>query len=331
MEPETRSGTATTTPRSTLPAVLGVAALAALLATAYLWQELGAARSAARDRERTVFASVENDRVALRDELAEIAASSQELARRETTLEQEIAALRARSESGRETLTLAEARHLLRLANETLHLAHDPQRAAAALRAADARLAELHDGRIVAVRTQIARELAALSALPHADLPGVALALIALSERVPALPLRTRLPESAAPVPADPAEPLSAWEHFVMRVQGAFRGLITVRRAPGASAPLLAPEQEWFLRRNLELKLETARLAALNRDGAAFVASIRTARDWLAVHFDPASPAVREAVRDLDAMQKLKLAPALPDLSRSLTLLEQRIGADPAH
>jgi len=329
MAPESRaSGTDPTPSRGVVPAVLGVAALGALLAAAYLWHELGVARDAARERERTVFALAESDRVALRAELAEVERLSRELDRREVALEHELAALRARSETGRETLILAEARHLLRLANETLHLAHDPEGAAAALRAADARLAELGDGGTVAVRTQIARELAALAALPHPDVPGLALALGALTERIPSLPLRTRLPAGDPPPPAVDPVPVSAWEHFVARVQEAFRGLVTVRRAPGAAEPLLAPEQEWFLRRNLELKLETARLAALARD-AAFARCARTARDWLAVHFDPSSPAVREAVRDLDAMQKLDLAPPAPDLSRSLALLEQRLRAAP--
>jgi hypothetical protein len=41
------------------------------------------------------------------------------------------------------------------------------------------------------------------------------------------------------------------------------------------------------------------------------------------VYFDPTAPEVRAAVADLDAMQRIELAPALPDLTRALTLLEQ--------
>ena len=36
---------------------------------------------------------------------------------------------------------------------------------------------------------------------------------------------------------------------------------------------------------------------------------------------------VRTAVADLDAMQRIELAPPLPDLTRALTLLEQRGGS----
>jgi len=314
--------------RSTTVTALAVVVVAMLLAGAYLWRELADAREAARERERAVFQLAESDRVALRAELVEAQRLLRDLALREDALEREQASLRARTDQGRATFAMAEARHLLRLANETLVLTRDPERAAAALRAADARLAELGDGRTIAVRSEIARELAALAALPRSDPPGLALALIALGDKVQRLPLRTRLPEDAAPaVPPDDDAPPSAWEHFVARVKHAFAGLITVRRAPSGAEPLLAPEQEWFLRRNLELKLESARLAALARDGAAFRASTRAARDWLAVHFDPAAAEVRAAVTDLDAMQRLELAPPLPDLSRALTLLDQRSGS----
>lgn len=313
-------------PRGSSSTALVVVVIVALLATAYLWRELADARVAARERERTVFQLAESDRAALRVELAEAQRLLRELATREEALEREQAALRARTDQGRASFALAEARHLLRLANETLHLARDPDRAAAALRAADARLAELGDGRTLAVRQEIARELAALDALPESDPPGLALALLTLADQVQRLPLRTRLPDSVQPPPTEPAASASGWDHFVARVKLAFSGLITVRRTPGGAEPLLAPEQEFFLRRNLELKLESARLAALARDGAAFRHSTRAARDWLAVYFDPVAPAVREAVKDLDAMQRIELAPPLPDLSRALTLLEQRTG-----
>ena len=327
MEPAANSPPASAPrPRSSTTTALVVVVIAALLAAAYLWRELAEARAATRERERTVFQLAETDRATLRAELAEAQRLLRELTLREEALEREQATLRARTDQGRASFALAEARHLLRLANETLHLAHDPARAAAALRAADARLAELGDGRTLAVRQEIARELAALAALPASDPPGLALALLTLADQVQRLPLRTRLPDAPQPPPTDAEAPASAWDHFTARVQQAFSGLITVRRAPSGTEPLLAPEQEFFLRRNLELKLESARLAALARDGAAFQHSTRAARDWLAVHFDPTAPAVREAVKDLDAMQRIELSPPLPDLTRALTLLEQRTG-----
>jgi uncharacterized protein HemX len=312
--------------RSTTVTALAVVVVAMLLAAAYLWRELADARQTARERERTVFQLAESDHAALRTELGAEQRALRELSARADALERELAALRSRTEQGRASFAMAEARHLVRLANEQLHLARDPVRAAAALRAADARLAALGDASTAAARAEIARGIAALDALPRTDPTGLALALLTLGEKAQRLPLRTRLPDAAPAAPPEAAAPASAWDHFVERVQLAFRGLITVRRAPGGAEPLLAPDQEWFLRRNLELKLETARLAALARDGAAFRSSTRAARDWLAVYFDPAAVEVRTAVADLDAMQRIELAPPLPDLTRALTLLEQRGG-----
>ena len=327
MDAEPRANTTSPPARSTtaLAAVL-VFALAAVGAASYLWRELTDLKAERRAHVQVELDAATADRAAFAHELEQQRDAQAALAARSAVLECELNALRDQSSRGRDALLLTDARQLLRYANEALHIARDPERAAAALALADARLAEAGDARFADARAALARERAALAKLPRVDVAGMALALSRITEQVARLPLRVRVPgpEAMEPAPSS-AAPGSAWDHVVARIKSAFKRFITVRRAEGPVEALLPPSEEYFLRRNLELKLETARRAALDRDAVAFRASARVARDWMALHFDPSVPAVREAVRDLDGMLRVELAPPLPDISASLTLLE-RIG-----
>lgn len=332
MDAEPRASTpppSAAAPRSTAAfAAALVFALAAAAAASYLWHELSDLKADRRTREQAELDSASAERATLARELEQQREVQTELAARSAVLERELAALRDQSSRGRDALLLADARQLLRYANESLHIARDPERAAAALALADARLAEAGDARHADVRTALARERAALARLPRVDVAGMSLALSRITEQVARMPLRVRIPGPTPPAEEQSAAQSasgSAWDHVVARIKSAFKRFVTVRRAEGPVEALLSPSEEYFLRRNLELKLETARRAALDRDAVAFRASARVARDWMALHFDPAQPMVREAVRDLDGMLRVELAPPLPDISSSLTLLE-RIG-----
>jgi uroporphyrin-III C-methyltransferase len=88
--------------------------------------------------------------------------------------------------------------------------------------------------------------------------------------------------------------------------------------------PLLAPEQEYFLRLNLKLKLESARLALLEDDPVVWRAALREARDWLDRWFDVDETAVSSAADELERLAAAEIRPQRPDISRSLELLRQR-------
>lgn len=324
MQPTENNAPAAPRSRSATLAALAVVVVAALLATLHFWRELAEERETARQREATFFQAAEAERAALRMDLAEAQRQLRALSEREAELEREHAQLRARTDQGRAAIALAEARHDLQLAEEMLAVARDPERAAVALRAADGALATLDEGAGSGARGEIRRALAELESKPVADAGALALTLGELGAKIADLPLRTRLPDAAAVAAAEDADDAGAWAHFMRRVGAAFRGLITVRRAPGGAEPLLPPEQEWFLRRNLELKLESARLAALARDDAAFHRIVDESRGWLERHFDPAAPGVAAALRALDGMRGARLAPAAPDLSRARALLDRR-------
>ncbi len=86
---------------------------------------------------------------------------------------------------------------------------------------------------------------------------------------------------------------------------------------------MLPPEQRYFLRRNLQLKLESARLALLLDNSNAWSASLNEAAEWTRRYFDSNDAGVKEALATLDRLAGTNLLPPLPDLSSSRVLLQK--------
>lgn len=235
--------------------------------------------------------------------------------------------LRRRTQEGRDSWIKAEAATLLLAAGEELQMKGDPSLAVQALQQADGRLRLLQDPRLIAVRQEIARETAALRAVPQPDTAGMAVALASMAESTERLPLKRSAPDHYTPggnVTADVLPPdAGLWAKFKAASARLFDDMFTVRHHNVPVEPLLAPREEFFLRRNLELRLDAARAALLERQDQAFQDSVHAARGWLASYFDVQDASVKAALQSLDGMQTRSIAPPLPDLSTSLTLLRQ--------
>jgi uroporphyrin-3 C-methyltransferase len=227
---------------------------------------------------------------------------------------------------------LEEIESYLRVANRQLQLAGNFAAAETALGLADERLAQLDDPAFLGVRSEIADEIAALQRVQQPDLTGIALALSALSEQASGLALKghERVAPATAPDQTNAAAgSQSGWDRFVASVQAALKGLVAVRRTDSAVEPLLPPDEVYFLYRNLELKLEVARLALLQRNQEVYRTSLRGVRSWLNTYFDTQDGSVANALSQIADLEGKQIAPTLPDISGSLQQLQQvEPGAD---
>lgn len=267
---------------------------------------------------------------ALRTRIAELednaAAQSASLASLQDRLDAtrlQISKLSDLVEGGRRRWQLLEVENLLLAANERLQLHRDPRGAKQALALANRRLGALDDPRLFGVRERVVDEIAALEALPDADIEGLALTLTDLIDRVPALPLASDVPDDYTG--ADAADGTRfrerPWRHFLDSVEEALASMVTIRRTDAAHQPLMPPEREFFLYQNLLLKLESARLALFRRDTPSYRHALGTARDWLHTYFDREDPRVSGAVAALNDMRNIELAWEAPDITGSLTML----------
>jgi len=314
-------------------------AIAAATMSGYLWWQTMEGKSAAK----RAAAEVKDDTKELRkdvkdlskklkdsktrgdDEHQQLDGRIDELTRmgpRLKAAEQAIDTLSGSALSARQAWLEAEAEYLMQIANTRLRLAQDVETSVAALEAADERLRGLDQPRLLEVRDLLAAEIQTLRALPKLDTQGVALKLGALATEVDRFPLNNALPEKDQDGSASP-EGEAGWERAKAVVSGALKDMVSVRRAEEAVVPLLAATDEFLMRRNLELQLLTARLAALKADSANYEQSLADAKRWLREYFDTEDTAVTAAIDAITMLETEQVALAVPDISGSLDLLRQ--------
>lgn len=259
----------------------------------------------------------------LGDELQSLA-SEQEVTRTELgRLDERTESLREFVDAGRSAWQIAEVEYLLRLANRELQLAGRPENALAALTAADERLEAMADPGMVPVREAISRDRERLAAVERPDITGMALTLGSLIERVDSLPIAEGVREPPA---VDLDEELASagfWSRLRERTTRVLRQLVTVRHEDAPVRPLLAPEQEYFLRRNLSLALASARLALLQDRPEVWRASVGEARDWLDAYFRMEDDSVQAVDEELARLAASPLRAEQSDVSESLDRLRR--------
>jgi uroporphyrin-3 C-methyltransferase len=217
----------------------------------------------------------------------------------------------------RDEWALTEIEQVLQLASQQLQLARNVPSALAALQLADSKLQRLDRPQFVPLRRALARDMDQLKAVPYVDVAGLSLRLDQAIASVDGLPLalEQRLPPQAAAAP--PADE-SGWRSFLRAVWQDVRQLVRVENLDRPEAPLLAPQQQFFLRENLKLRLLSARFSLLFHDQQNFRADLTAADAWLKKYFDTRSPAVSTMQMLLKQMQTTDMASEMPDVVRSL-------------
>ncbi|MGL5468622.1 MAG: uroporphyrinogen-III C-methyltransferase, partial [Shewanella sp.] len=93
----------------------------------------------------------------------------------------------------------------------------------------------------------------------------------------------------------------SAWEKSL----NALKGLVEVRRLNNNDAMLLAPEQAYFVRENLRLRLLDARTAVMQRNGEVYRSDLNNVEAAVKQYFDAKSPATQSWLKELSELKAL--------------------------
>jgi uroporphyrin-3 C-methyltransferase len=240
---------------------------------------------------------------------------------RMTTIEDSVASLAGISAGARQTFLLAEAEYYLQIGNAQLQLANNPHLASLALGMADERVTQLSDPALTAVRRAISDELAALEVMEKPDLEGATLTLASLARVVESLPLVSRAAENNPAAEAD--DERSGVDRAWGSVKDAMSGLVKVTPPDQAKLALVSPDAEYFLRNNIALQLQSARLALLRGEQAIFEQSLDDTSALLTAYFDTQSAQVQSTLLTISEIRAGVFTVATPDISESLRLLRQ--------
>lgn len=212
----------------------------------------------------------------------------------------------------------------LLLASQQLQLAGNVRTALIGMENAEARLQRLDQPRYSTLRRILTRDIERLKALPLVDVYGIGARLDEVITGVDKLPLamdaRARPDPAAAPAVA--AE-VPSWERALREVWRELRQLVRVQSSGVQDAALLAPDQVFFLRENLKLRLLGARVALLSRDIKNYQGDLRAALSTLEQHFDVRDGSVVTVVATLRKLQSAQVQTEVPDLTETLDALRK--------
>ncbi len=219
----------------------------------------------------------------------------------------------------RDEASLADIEQALMLASQHLQLAGNVRLSLISLQNIDQRLQGLNQPQWLAVRRAIALDIEKLKKFPFVDTVGIAVKLDGLVSAVDALPLVVEQPQ---PRPRLVASPDGGDSNVVSRLWGELwgeiKGLVRVRRLDKQEPLLLSPEQAFFLRENLKLRLLDARMANLQRDGTTFRADLQLAQRYVERYFDAASPLVKGFKDSMTQLGAVEIGNEPPSLEASL-------------
>lgn len=248
------------------------------------------------------------------------------------SLSRDVAALENTTADLQDRMTLpqrswarAEALALLALAQRQLKIDRNIDAALDAMTTADSRLAQLREPALSTVRKQLTADLDALRSFERPDVDRITAQLRQAEVDAAALTTAGLAAEAAAAAPAPGADSAGPIDRAWTLVKQALASIVTVRSTATGSSAMLTRDEQSLQRQQLQVLLLEARLAIARADQKAFAAAIGEARSWLESHFALTDPGVAKLGAELTQLSGMNIAPALPDVSGSLRLLEQMV------
>lgn len=310
--------------------VVSVVALLALGSTVLLWQKVSGMQQQLARQSADSGANAAEARVGAKQAQELAMETAAKLAVTEAKVA-EVALQRAQLEELMQSLSRSRDENLVvdiesavRLAQQQAQLTGSVEPLLAALRTADARIARAAQPRLNSLQRAIARDMAKVKSSVVADTPAMLVKLDELVMLADELPLVNAV-GAARPVEVPkrkPDEALGQWSmRWVQALQDEIRTLVRVSRIDEPDAILVAPEQTFFLRENLKLRLLNARLGVISRQIDSARSDLATVSVAVAKYCDPSARKTQTAVALLQQVQSQMRVMELPRVDDTLAAL----------
>ena len=320
--------------------LLGIVAAAGLAGSLLLWQRLSSIQEQLARQTADSGAQAIEARTMAREAQDLARETSARLAVTEARVG-EVALQRGQLEELMQSLSRTRDENLvvdveagLRLAQQQSQLTGSLQPLVAALKSAGQRIDRAAQPRLAPLQRAIGHDLERLERAAVTDTAGLLGRLDELVRQVDELPLLNAVAQAPAmrrkaaaaqTPPAPGAADVPRWQAALRNAWDAVadeaRGLVRVSRIDQPDAVLLAPDQAFFLRENLKLKLLNARLAVLARRIDSARADLASASGALAKYFDPASRRTQSAADALQQLQAHMKTAEMPQLDDTFAAL----------
>ncbi|MFE4113124.1 uroporphyrinogen-III C-methyltransferase [Kosakonia sp. YIM B13611] len=262
----------------------------------------------------------------IKQQSSELAAAKHQndvLAKELNEVQQKVATI---SGSDAKTWQLAQADFLVKLAGRKLWSDQDVTTAAALLKSADASLADMNDPSLITARRAITDDIASLSAITQVDYDGAILKLNQLSNQIDNLRLADNNDDDT-PMDADSSElsgSISEWRVNLQKSwQNFMDSFITIRRRDETAVPLLAPNQDIYLRENIRSRLLVAAQAVPRHQEETYKQALDNVSTWVRAYYDTDDAATKAFLEEVDKLSQQTIAMDLPESLQSQPILEK--------
>ncbi|WP_340618816.1 uroporphyrinogen-III C-methyltransferase [Xenorhabdus entomophaga] len=260
--------------------------------------------------------------------LQKLDSSLQEFKSRNQQLDDRLAELQSRvselSNTDIENWRLAQASSLVKMAGRKIWSEQDVTTAIALMKDADQNLAEMDDPSLIYARQAIRVDIESLTKINQLDLDGIILTLNQLSNQVNNLPLFDKV-EQAAPMETNNDEitaSLSDWrKNLSSSWHGFMDNFITITPRDSNKEPLLAPNQDIYLRENIRSKLLIAAQAVPRHQSEIYQKALGSVGEWVRSYFDTSAPDTEDFLHQVDSLQKRPLSIDVPEQLSSQPIL----------
>lgn len=318
--------------------VLSVIAIAIALAAGaglYGWgKQQAASQSAASDTLANQLIALQKSQETQKAELegiikqqaSQLDASERQqaaLANQLDEVQQKVASI---SGTDAKTWLLAQADFLVKLAGRKLWSDRDVTTAAALLKSADASLADMNDPSLIGARRAITDDIASLSAVAQIDYDGIILQVNQLSNQIDNLRLADNNDDDT-PMDNDSSELSASIGEWRVNLQKSWRSFmdsfITVRRRDETAVPLLAPNQDVYLRENIRSRLLVAAQAVPRHQEETYKQALDNVSTWVRAYYDTNDATTKAFLEDVDKLGQQSISMNVPDTLQSQPLLEK--------
>ena len=309
---------------------LGAIALAALLVSSFLWQKLSSIQEQlARQSADTAAQSLEARTLARqaselsRDASARSVLFEARLSEAVLQRSQVDELIQSLSRSRDENLVV-DIESSIRLAQQQAQLTGSVEPLLSALKSAEQRVVRASQPRLAPLQRAVVRDIERIKSSTVADTPGLLIKLDELVRLADDLVLANAIsPVTAIASPQRLITDVTPnwWLRSLQVVRDEAKSLLRVSRIEQPEAVLLSPEQSFFLRENLKLKLLNARLGLLARQIEASRADLAAASLALNRYFDVNSRKTQTASNLLQQVQIQMNVLQLPRVDETLAAL----------
>ncbi len=224
------------------------------------------------------------------------------------------------------TWLLAQADFLVKLAGRKLWSDGDVTTAAALLKSADASLADMNDPSLIAARRAITDDVASLSGVAQVDYDGIILKVNQLSNQIDNLRLADNNDDDA-PMDNDSSELSSSLSEWRVNLQKSWHNFmdsfITVRRRDETAVPLLAPNQDIYLRENIRSRLLVAAQAVPRHQEETYKQALDNVSSWVRAYYDTDDASTKAYLEEVDKLSQQNITMELPNSLQSQPILEK--------